>query len=102
VRVEEAWRDGLDVIATTDHLEYLPHKLDVSTNYDRSYEIARAAAQPIAGGDFGGEPQNYEFEWYYQPDQGGISPPLPEMTATDTNWHGWIQFPTPPLGTNNG
>ena len=47
VRVEEAWRDGLDVIATTDHLEYLPHKLDVSTNYDRSYEIARAAAQPL-------------------------------------------------------
>jgi hypothetical protein len=47
VRVEEAWRDGLDAIATTDHLEYQPHKMDVSTNYDRSYEIARAAAQPL-------------------------------------------------------
>ena len=25
VRVNEAWRDGLDVIAITDHLEYRPH-----------------------------------------------------------------------------
>jgi 3',5'-nucleoside bisphosphate phosphatase len=47
VRAEEAWRDGLDAIATSDHLEYLPHKADVSTNYDRSFELARAAAQPL-------------------------------------------------------
>src|SRR5512133_569249 len=47
VRVEEAWRDGLDVIATTDHLEYLPHKADIGTNYNRSYEIASAAAKPL-------------------------------------------------------
>jgi 3',5'-nucleoside bisphosphate phosphatase len=47
VRVEEAWRSGLDAIALTDHLEYQPHKSDVSTNYARSYEIARGAAQPL-------------------------------------------------------
>lgn len=47
VRVEEAWRNGLDAIATTDHLEYLPHKDDVRTNYNRSYEIASSAAQPL-------------------------------------------------------
>jgi len=47
VRVEEAWRNGLDAIALTDHLEYLPHRGDVSTNYARSYEIARAAARPL-------------------------------------------------------
>jgi len=53
-------------------------------------------------GDFGGEPQKYEFEWYYQPDQNGSSPPFP-VTATDqTNWNGWIRFPTSPSGTNNG
>lgn len=47
VRVEEAWRNGLDAIAITDHLEYLPHKEELGTNYNRSYEIARAAAQPL-------------------------------------------------------
>src|SRR5262245_14703457 len=45
VRVEEAWRDGLDAIAITDHLEYLPHKLDVSTNLGRSYELASSTAR---------------------------------------------------------
>lgn len=47
VRVEEAWRDGLDAIALTDHLEYLPHKSDLGTNYGRPYEIARGAAQDL-------------------------------------------------------
>ena len=47
VRVEEAWRQGLDAIAITDHLEYLPHGKDILTNYNRSYEIARAAAEPL-------------------------------------------------------
>lgn len=41
VRSEEAWREGLDAIAITDHIEYQPHKADVSTNHNRSYEIAR-------------------------------------------------------------
>jgi len=40
VRVDEAWREGLDVISITDHIEYQPHKKDVSTNHNRSYEIA--------------------------------------------------------------
>ncbi len=47
VRVEEAWRDGLDALAITDHLEYLPHKADLVADYERSYEIARAAAQRL-------------------------------------------------------
>jgi hypothetical protein len=37
----------LDAIAITDHLEYLPHGADILTNYNRSYEIARAAAEPL-------------------------------------------------------
>jgi hypothetical protein len=41
VRPEEAWREGLDVIAITDHLEYQPHKQDLPTNHNRSYEIAK-------------------------------------------------------------
>lgn len=44
VRVEEAWRAGLDAIALTDHIEYLPHRNDVSTNYARPYDLARPLA----------------------------------------------------------
>jgi len=41
IRAEEAWREGLDAIAITDHLEYLPHKEDLGIRHDRSFEIAR-------------------------------------------------------------
>ncbi len=47
VRSEEAWREGLDAIAITDHLEYQPHKADVSTNHNRSYQIARRAGDDL-------------------------------------------------------
>jgi hypothetical protein len=47
LRVEEAWRDGLDAIAITDHIEYLPHKADLPANYPRPYEIARVAAREL-------------------------------------------------------
>ncbi len=47
VRVEEAWRQGLDAIAITDHVEYHPYRTDVSTNLVRSYEIARATADSL-------------------------------------------------------
>ncbi len=40
VRVNEAWRQGLDVISITDHIEYQPHKDDVPTKHGRSYELA--------------------------------------------------------------
>ncbi|MBE0640127.1 MAG: histidinol-phosphatase [Bacteroidales bacterium] len=44
-RVKEAWRDGLDVIAITDHVEYNPNKKDVSTDLNRPYEIAFPVAE---------------------------------------------------------
>ncbi|MBN2682871.1 MAG: histidinol-phosphatase [Bacteroidales bacterium] len=44
-RVIEAWTEGLDVIAITDHIEYKPNKKDVSTNHNRPYEIALEEAQ---------------------------------------------------------
>jgi 3',5'-nucleoside bisphosphate phosphatase len=43
-RVMEAWRDGLDVIALTDHVEYSPNKADVIPNLNRPYEIAKPVA----------------------------------------------------------
>jgi hypothetical protein len=46
-RVREAWRQGLDAIAITDHLEYLPHKKDIRTNHNRSYELAQSQAKQL-------------------------------------------------------
>jgi predicted metal-dependent phosphoesterase TrpH len=45
VRVEEAWREGLDAIALTDHIEYQPHKQDLPTNHNRPYELAAELAK---------------------------------------------------------
>ena len=45
VRVAEAWRLGLDAIAITDHIEYQPHKTDVPTNFNRSYDLATGPAK---------------------------------------------------------
>lgn len=47
VRAEEAWREGLDSIAITDHIEYQPHKTDLTTNHNRSFEIASAAGEEL-------------------------------------------------------
>lgn len=44
VRTMEAWLEGLDAIAITDHIEYQPHKQDVSTNHNRAFEIAQGAS----------------------------------------------------------
>ena len=45
VRVEEAWRLGLDAIAVTDHIEYLPHKDDISADHNRSHNLAAGKAR---------------------------------------------------------
>jgi 3',5'-nucleoside bisphosphate phosphatase len=45
VRVEEAWREGLDAIALTDHIEYKPHKQDVKPDNDRACDIAIKASE---------------------------------------------------------
>lgn len=47
VRVDEAWREGLDVISITDHIEYQPHKADLPTNHNRPYELARNKAAEL-------------------------------------------------------
>ncbi len=47
IRVEEAWREGLDAIAITDHIEYHSHKDDLPINHDRSYEIARSSGNDL-------------------------------------------------------
>lgn len=47
VRVDEAWRQGLDVISITDHIEYQPKKKDIPTNHNRKYEIAKSRADEL-------------------------------------------------------
>jgi len=47
VRVEEAWRDGLDAIAITDHDDYHPHKPDVSDDISRPYEMVQQLARQL-------------------------------------------------------
>ena len=47
VHVREAWRDGLDVIALTDHVEYRPHAADVGGDLRRPYDLARTLADEL-------------------------------------------------------
>jgi hypothetical protein len=47
LRVEEAWRDGLDVIAITDHNESQRFKDDVPPKFGRSHELALPAARSL-------------------------------------------------------
>jgi len=44
VRIDEAYREGLDAVAITDHIEYRPHK-DIVASLNRSYEIAETRAK---------------------------------------------------------
>jgi hypothetical protein len=44
VRVGEAWRDGLDAISITDHIEYQPNKQYVPTDHSAAWKIAGTTA----------------------------------------------------------
>ena len=44
VRNQEAWQEGIDAFAITDHIEYTPHKEDVSVNHNRGYELLKESA----------------------------------------------------------
>jgi len=45
IRVEEAWSEGLDAIAITDHIEYQPFKKNVTGDHNSSYELAADLAK---------------------------------------------------------
>lgn len=50
-------------------------------------------------GDFGGAPDNLEFEWFFKPDENGLPPfPLPDPEGGQLN--GWFKEPVPALGSN--
>jgi hypothetical protein len=39
IRAQEAWEEGLDAMALTEHIEYHPHKDYVEVNHNRSHEL---------------------------------------------------------------
>lgn len=45
IRVLEAWMEGLDAIAITEHIEHHPFSEDVITNPNRPFEIAKESAK---------------------------------------------------------
>lgn len=47
IRVQEAWREGLDALSITDHNEYTPHKDDLPKNPERPHELAAPAAEAL-------------------------------------------------------
>lgn len=47
VRADEAWREGYDAIAITDHIEYQPHKADLPTNHNRAHDVARPLGESL-------------------------------------------------------
>ena len=47
IRVDEAVKDGLDIISMTEHIEYQPWSKDIpNPDRNRSYHIAKEAAKP--------------------------------------------------------
>lgn len=47
VRVQEAWQEGLDAIAITDHIEYRPHKNIVVADHNESFNIAKKEGEKL-------------------------------------------------------
>ncbi len=47
VRADEAYREGLDAISLTEHIEYRPHKKDITSDHNRSYEICKKYADNL-------------------------------------------------------
>ena len=47
VRVDEAYREGLDAISLTEHIEYRPHKKDVVADHNRSFDLCQKQAEKL-------------------------------------------------------
>ena len=47
IRVGEAWKQGLDAVAITDHIEYRPFKDILSGDLNESYKIAKQASDQV-------------------------------------------------------
>lgn len=45
--MDEAYREGLDAISLTEHIEYRPHKKDIVSDHNRSFELAGKKAKEL-------------------------------------------------------
>jgi hypothetical protein len=102
IRVEEAWREGLDAIAITDHFEYTPHKQDLpAVDFNRSYEIARdVAAQRnillIRGGEMTKDTPPGHFNFLFLKDANLVGiPDMYAMTASAAEQKAFIMWNHP-------
>lgn len=46
VRIDEAYREGLDIISLTEHIEYRPHK-EIVADHNRSFELCKKKAKSL-------------------------------------------------------
>ncbi|MEG1634910.1 MAG: PHP domain-containing protein [Rikenellaceae bacterium] len=47
IRISEAWQQGLDAVAITDHIEYRPHKNIINADLNESFKIAKKRADAM-------------------------------------------------------
>ena len=45
IRAQEAWEEGLDAIALTEHIEYHPYKDDVKVDHNRSHQLIETSSK---------------------------------------------------------
>ena len=63
-RVLEAWKQGLDCFAMTDHVEYRPHRENLKADLNTSYDLAKEDADKVGlmlikGAEITRKPKNW-------------------------------------------
>jgi predicted metal-dependent phosphoesterase TrpH len=63
-RVLEAWKQGLDCFAMTDHVEYRPHRENLKADLNTSYDLAKEDADQVGlmlikGAEITRKPKNW-------------------------------------------
>ncbi len=114
-RVEEAWREGLDAIAITDHIEEQPSKQHLGGDKNSSYEVALSRAEErglllIRGGEISRYPPEGHYNALFLNDVNAIDVEdfMSAMEAAIDQgafiqWNhpaGWGQTPGDPVWTD--
>ncbi len=92
---------GLPVSLHVIRIDGGPFRGDIKVLYPDNVFDERLTLRHSA--DFGGEPQNLEFEWYYKPDEPNFDRTLlPSVLANGNidNANGWIRMASVPPGIN--
>lgn len=81
-RIDEAWSEGLDAIAITDHLVYRPYKKDIPAKIDRAHTIAAPRAKEmnvllIKGAELKQTKPNHHFNAIFIEDANSLD--IPEI-----------------------